>query len=96
MAQAGFLKQAHTRAAMLLPKDTQVSVSEMNPGLTTKSNLYNNISSCVIPELNPSSLHFKIEVNLKGRNRSASVAAMVNCGATALFISKRFVRRHGI
>ena len=31
-------------------------------------------------------------MTLKGQNRSASVAAMVDCGATALFISRKFIK----
>jgi predicted aspartyl protease len=66
------------------------------PSLAPISNPCNHISSCVIPELKPSGSHFKIEVVLKGRNRRASVAAMVDCGATALFISERFVKRNKV
>jgi hypothetical protein len=44
----------------------------------------------------PSSSHFKIRITLKGQNCSASIAAMVDCGTTALFISKRFVKENKI
>jgi hypothetical protein len=76
------------------PKD--VCASENGLTSIANSNLYDNINSCVIPELTPSSSHFKVQILLKGRNRSASLAAMVDCGATALFISKRFVRDNKI
>jgi hypothetical protein len=63
---------------------------------TANSNPCNNIDSCVIPELTPESSHFKIRIALKGRNRSASIAAMVDSGATALFISEQFVKENKI
>jgi hypothetical protein len=44
----------------------------------------------------PLSLHFRVWITLRGRNRSATVAAMVDSGATALFISKRFVKENRI
>ena len=55
-----------------------------------------DVSSSVVPEIKPSDSHFKIQVLLEGRNRSALVAAMVDCGATALFISERFVKQHKV
>ena len=81
---------------MLLPKNVQTDVSEKSPALVVKSNFYNNISSCVIPELNPSSSHFKVRINLKGQNHNTFIAAMVDCGATALFISKKFIKKHKV
>lgn len=68
----------------------------MCPDFATSSNPCNSINSCVIPELERSGSHFKIEVVLKGRNRSASVAAMVDCGATSLFISEEFVKKNKV
>jgi hypothetical protein len=56
----------------------------------------NNIHACIIPELKPLGLHFKVNMTLRGRNRNTSVATMVDCGATALFISERFVKKHKI
>ena len=55
-----------------------------------------NISSSVVSELKPSGSHFKIRVVLKGRNRSATVATMVDYGAAALFINKGFVKKNRI
>ena len=55
-----------------------------------------NVSSSVILELTPSDSHFKIQVILEGQNQSAPVAATVNCSATALFISERFVRENWV
>ena len=61
----GFLKRAHTKAAVLSLEEIGVSnVSKEGPSFTAKSNSYNDISACVISELKPSSSHFKIEVNL--------------------------------
>lgn len=73
------------------------NVSASKNGLSiTNSNPCSDVDSCIIPELTPESSHFKIRITLKGRNRSASVAAMVDSGATALFISKRFVKENKI
>ena len=52
----------------------------------------NNIASSIIPKLTPLSSYFKIQVSLKGWNNSTTVAAMVDSGATALFINERFVK----
>ena len=78
---------------MLSPGGVRVS----NPNLNAAASLSlcNSIRSC-IPEIKSSGSHFKVEAVLKGRNRSASVAAMVDCGATALFIDRKFVERHKI
>jgi hypothetical protein len=72
------------------------SVSEESLNSMAKSNTCNCISSNVVPELTPSGSHFKIDVIVLGRNQSAPVAAMVDCGATGLFISKRFVQENRV
>jgi len=36
--------------------------------------------------------HFYILITLKGRNKKADIRALVDCGASTLFISKRFVK----
>jgi gag-polyprotein putative aspartyl protease len=74
----------------------KVCASKIDLDLTANLNPCNNIDSCVIPELTLSSPHFKVQVELKGRNCCASVAAMVDCGATALFISERFVKTNRV
>lgn len=60
------------------------------------SDMYNSLESCVVPEVNNSSSHFHVWTLLKGRNRSIRVAAMIDLGATALFISKKFVDRYNV
>jgi hypothetical protein len=60
---------------------------------------YDSISSCkisVIHELNPLSSHFHIGVKLRGMNRSLETAAMVDSGATALFLGRKFVEKQHI
>ena len=79
---------------MTLPEN--VCAPEDGLKLSANSNPCNNISSSVVPELTPSSSHFKIQITLKGQNCSASVVAMVDYGATALFISKRFIKDNKI
>jgi hypothetical protein len=40
--------------------------------------------------------YFYVNVIIKGINRSVRSPAMIDSGATALFVSKRFVQRHNI
>jgi hypothetical protein len=81
------------QAAVMLPEEACASENGLS---NVNSNPCNNINSCVILELTPSNSHFKVRITLKGRNRSTAVAAMVDCGATALFISRRFMRENKI
>jgi Retroviral aspartyl protease len=90
MEGRGFLKGRRVRAATWSPEGKSASVSDK------VSDSCNNISSSVISEIKPTGSHFKIRVVLEGRNRSALVAAMVDCGATTLFISERFVRENRV
>ena len=78
----------------MLPE--KVCVSGSDPCVATNSSPCNSMCSCIVPELKSLGSHFKVKVTLKGRNRHASVAAMVDCGATALFISQEFVRTHRV
>jgi hypothetical protein len=79
---------------MLSPENVRAPKIDLNPVVNSKT--CNNIDSCIVPESMPSSSHFKVRVILKGQNRSTSVAAMVDCGATALFISKQFVKNNKV
>jgi hypothetical protein len=36
--------------------------------------------------------HFYIPITLKGRNKTADIKALVDCGASTLFLSERFVK----
>ena len=75
------------RAAALAPA-TPYSVSA-----------YDSVSSCTLAstrEIDSSSSHFRVRVKLRGRNRSTDTAAMVDCGATALFLDHNFISRHRI
>ena len=87
---SGFLTEAYMSAAVCLPK----SEYALNYGLdlNMRPNLYDKVNSCVVTELKPLSLHFKVQVTLTGWNCNAPVVAMMDCGATILFISKRFVK----
>ena len=78
------------QATAMLPEYECTTKNGLN--LTANLSSCNSINSCVVSELTPSSLHFKIQTTLKGQNCSASVAAMVDCGATALFISRKFIK----
>ena len=51
-------------------------------------------SMVTLPETCQSKSHFHISIILKGRNWSCCTAAMVDSGATALFIGEAFAKRH--
>jgi hypothetical protein len=57
---------------------------------------YNHILSCIVSSINPLGNHFHVNVIIKGINRSICSSAMIDSGATTLFVSKRFVQRHHI
>ncbi|KAF8823142.1 hypothetical protein HHX47_DHR12000006 [Lentinula edodes] len=60
---------------------------------------YDSHPSCTISsirELNSTSPHFRIHARLRGRNHSITTAAMVDCGATALFLNQDFVTRNHV
>ena len=50
--------------------------------------------SVIIPETRSSKSHFHISCYLEGRNRTTKVAAMVDSGATSLFIDHKFASKH--
>src|SRR5690606_22474001 len=55
---------------------------------------YDLISFCKISstrELHPGSSHFRVPIELRGRNRAMDKAAMIDSGATALFLDKPIV-----
>lgn len=47
-------------------------------------------------EVTPMGSLFKIKVILEGWNRSTLVVAIVDCGATTLFISEKFVKENKV
>jgi predicted aspartyl protease len=58
--------------------------------------LYDSISTCTLSacEIDPFSSHFRANVGLRGKNKSTTTAAMIDSGATGLFIDKGFAQRH--
>ena len=54
------------------------------------------LSSCTVASLDPFSSHFRVYVLLRGNNRSLRTPAMIDSGATALFLSWKFVKKHHI
>src|ERR1700761_30377 len=50
--------------------------------------------SVIIPETRSSKSHFHISCYLEGRNRTTKVAAMVDSGATSLFIDHKYASKH--
>jgi predicted aspartyl protease len=57
---------------------------------------YNHISLYIVSSINPLENHFCVNVVVKGINRSICSPAMIDSGATALFVSKCFVQCHHI
>ena len=55
---------------------------------------YLSSSTVVLPETCQTKSHFHISIILKGRNHSCRTAAMVDSGATTLFIREAFTRCH--
>jgi hypothetical protein len=90
MEGRGFLNGRRVKAATRSPEEESATVSDK------VLDSCNDISSSVVSEIKPTGTHFKIRIVLEGRNRSALVAAMVDCGATALFISERFVKENNV
>jgi len=52
--------------------------------------------SVIIPETRSSKSHFHISCYLEGRKRTTKVAAMVDSGATSLFIDHKFASKHNM
>ena len=52
------------------------------------------LSSVIIPETKEKASHFHISCYLKGRQCTVRVAAMVDSGATALFLDKKYADHH--
>jgi hypothetical protein len=48
------------------------------------------LSSVIIPETHDTKSHFHIPCYLSGRHRTIKVAAMVDSGATSLFLDKKY------
>ena len=52
------------------------------------------LNSVIISETKNTKSHFHIACLLRGRHRTTKVAAMVDSGATSLFIDRKFVNQH--
>ena len=73
------------------------SCTSSTPASTARStSIYDSISSCRISVYDPNASHFRIPVIIAGLNRSLRTPAMIDSGATALFINRRFVEKHKI
>ena len=55
-----------------------------------------NVLATQISELDMDSEHFHIEITVSGKNRSKNITAMIDSGASTLFISKQFVRTNRV
>ena len=55
-----------------------------------------NINYVILPETKEDPLHFHIPIHLRGRKRSKQTSAMVDSGATAMFISDQFVAKNAM
>ena len=73
------------------------SCTSSTPASTARStSIYDSISSCRISVYDPNASHFRIPVTIAGLNRSLRTPAMIDSGATALFINRQFVEKHKI
>ena len=60
---------------------------------------YNSTPTCNIStarEIDHASSHFRVQITLREQNCTIATAAMIDSGATALFMNKEFIRQHGI
>ena len=57
---------------------------------------HNSLNSVIIPETKEKASHFHIDCYLSGRNRTVRVAAMVDSGATVLFLDRKYADRQRI
>jgi hypothetical protein len=58
--------------------------------------MFDSISSCTVRTVDPFFSHLHFSVLVSGTNRSVCTLAMLDSGATAVFINKRFVSQHNI
>ena len=54
------------------------------------------INKITIPSIQKDGLHFQFYVTLKGENRSARVVAMVDSGASGVFLNRSFCEVNGV
>lgn len=63
---------------------------------TLPTSAYASVASCRIPVLNRHALHLHLPVLLKEHSSSVTTPAMLDTGATALFINELFVTKHNM
>jgi hypothetical protein len=85
-----FLDQTHNKAVSLSP---EVSDTPSDNGPLT---MFDSVSSCTVWTVDPFSSHLCFSVIVSRTNRSARTLAMLDSGATAVFINERFVSKHNI
>ena len=73
-------------------KRVAVAVSELTP---SSQNQF-SILATTVPEIDTNSEQLHIPVKLIGRNREKQITAMVDSGASTLFLSKEFVRKNHV
>jgi hypothetical protein len=64
--------------------------------IASPASSYNYILSCIVSLIGPLGNHFCVNVVIKGINRNICSPAMIDSGATTLFVSKRFVQCYHI
>jgi hypothetical protein len=85
-----FLDQTHNKAILSSP---EVSDTLLDNGPTT---MFDSISSYTVWTVDLFSSHLHFSVLVSKTNKSACTLAMLNSGATAVFINERFVLQHNI
>ena len=76
--------------------DSYVSPSVVNAArqVMMSDGAHINFSYVFLPETKQDPLHFYISISLRGRKRTIKSSAMVDSGATSLFISDKFVAKN--
>jgi hypothetical protein len=80
-----------------MPANPEPAVSPLSSTQTASpASSYNYILSYIVSSIDPLGNHFHVNVIIKGINKSICSPAMIDSGATALFVSKCFVQCHYI
>jgi hypothetical protein len=80
-----------------VPANPEPAVSPLFSTQTASlASSYDYILSCIVSSIDPLKNHFHVNVLIKGINRSIRSPAMIDSGATTLFVSKRFVQHYHI
>ena len=93
-----FLVRTRSKAVPAGPKKVEIPIctSSAPDVSTTPEHPYTEINACIVPMADPDGLHYHIPVIIKGINRSRRVIAMIDCGASDVFMHGRYASANHI